>query len=136
MKLNEAYSVFREIRKKIAKLESRYGLEDEYEHDLTNSEESFKHDIAREVTSKLDDVKELLDYVEKTIVAEGRLEKNDNDRYEVQGREITSSMVIDVFDEEFDRYERSAIEHHSDGYYAVALGKDVDLQGVQARVRQ
>ena len=90
------------------------------------------------VMMKLDDVNDSLNYLNRPIRREGRLYKNDNGRYECDGYELTSGSGVEilVYEEYEERYGWLAtrIEHNGRDYYAVGK-RDLDLEGVKARIR-
>lgn len=136
MKLEEAYKVFSEIKRSISKLEGRYGeLQNEFEYDSENPEEKFKDLIAYEIVNNLEDINSLLKWIEKPVIATGKLIKNSNGRYEIGDRELTSGSTLDYYDE--DRgWVKTRIEHNGTDYYIVSRGRDEYIDNVLVRVRE
>lgn len=145
MKLEEAYKVFAKIQQAMGGVkESSWGSEDfvdEFDYDLEDVEERYKNKLAMEIMDKLGDIEDLLDSATKPIKAEGKLVKRSDGRYEIQGTDeyFSSGKPLEVYryDEFDERYEwvKSRVEHSNGDYYIVALGKDVEIEGLKVRVR-
>lgn len=137
MKLNDAYKIFNEIEESISKLKDRYGnFPDEFDFDYEDLDQRFKHNAALSVVDGLEDVFNLLKWVEAPIIAEGRLTKNQNDRYEVQGHELSSGHRLDYFDENHDEWVFSRIEHNGKDYYIYHKGKEENIENTLVRIRK
>lgn len=92
MELRLALKVLEEIENSISKLEDRYGsLPDEFEYNYDNPEEKYQHDTVSTIVSKLVDVQKQIKWMNKLVISEGVLVKNNNNRYEIQGTEIEFS---------------------------------------------
>jgi hypothetical protein len=75
----------------------------------------------------------------RRVLIEGHLLKNERGRYELCGREFTSGSLIDVWCEDPDMkdggyYISSRIEHRGDNYYCVDMPY-IKLEGLKARYR-
>lgn len=86
---------------------------------------------------KLDDVSRELEYLAKPIRDCGHLQRGDNGRFELNGREFTSGesieiLVVDPDGEDPAYWLHTRIEHDTD-YYAVAGHRRLD--GLMARYR-
>lgn len=134
MKLNEAYQIFSNIKSEISKLEDRWGyLPDEFEFNYEDTDEQFRHNTARSITDKLGDIKSMIEWLDKPIRAKGYLHKNSNGRYEIDGIELTSGHPLEAWDNRFEEWIRTRIEHHTD-YYIYHL-KSQDIQDTLVRIR-
>lgn len=134
MKLNEAYQIFSRIESEINKLADRWGhLPDEFEFNYEDPDEKFEHTTALSITDKLGDIKYMLELINKPIRAKGYLQKNSNGRYELDGIELTSGSPIEAWDQEYEEWIATRIEHRED-YYIYHL-KDQDPQATLVRIR-
>ena len=134
MKLNEAYEIFNRIESEIRKLEDRWGnLPDEFEFDYDNPDEKHKHNVALSLVYKLDEIKSTLEWMRKPVRAEGYLQRNSNGRFELDGIELTSGSPIDAWDEEYEEWITTRIEHHED-YYIYHL-REQDPQDTLVRIK-
>ncbi|WP_210469087.1 DUF5348 domain-containing protein [Sporosarcina sp. 6E9] len=75
----------------------------------------------------------------KEIQLEGYLRKNERGRYELNGFELTSGGLIDIWREDLEMkdggyYVLSRIEHHATDYYCVDMPEAM-LEGLKARYR-
>ncbi|WP_010676340.1 DUF5348 domain-containing protein [Bacillus timonensis] len=137
MKLETAYQVFNEIKRSIKNLENSNGyLSDEFEYNCNDAEEKYMYNISRSIVDRLDAVQTLLNWIEKPVIAIGRLTSNQNKRYEVGGKELTSGHPIDVWDDEWDEWVYSRVEHNGHDYYIVSFGRDEKIEGMSVRLRQ
>ena len=90
------------------------------------------------IVDNLEKAREKISYLSKPIVAQGFLMHNDLKRYELpNGKYLTSGSVCELLVTEMDgqRWIYTSIEHNGDDYYSTALGKDVSINGMMARVR-
>lgn len=136
MELKLALKVLEEIENSISKLEDRYGsLPDEFEYNYDNPEEKYQHDTVSTIVSKLVDVQRQIKWMNKLVISEGVLVKNNNNRYEIQGTEIefSSGSPLDVWNNEWNQWETSRIEHNGEDYYIVSLGKNKPISGLKVR---
>ncbi|WP_353056524.1 DUF5348 domain-containing protein [Sporosarcina luteola] len=79
----------------------------------------------------------LSSFLNKKVLIEGHLLKNDRGRYELCGREFTSGSLIDVWREDpvikdGGYYISSRIEHRGGDYYCVDMPY-IKLDGLKAR---
>lgn len=90
------------------------------------------------VTYKIDEVFRDIKYLQKEVVAEGNLYLNGQDRYEIDSSHyLSSGSVCEILIDADSRWVKTSIEHdYERGYYAVALGREVALEGLRARVRR
>lgn len=91
-----------------------------------------------QIGEHLRDAARRIQYLDREIIAEGILYKNDAGRYAIdESHYFTSGSPIEVlvFDEDYgNRWISTRVEHKDDDYYAV--GVPVKLGGLRARVRQ
>lgn len=133
MDLKKAYEIFDNIEREINKMSNPYGnMPDEFDHNYDDEEERFKHNQALLIVDRLDDIKRSLDWINKPIIAEGRLYKNSNGRYELEGIEITSGRPIEAWENDYG-WIRTRIEHSED-YYIYDL-KEQDINNTLVRIR-
>lgn len=141
MKIEQVEAILRRIQGNMEGLKEYGGMIDEFDYDRENPEEHFKASTIRQVLDKLGDIQWELEWLDKPIIAEGVLMKNENGRYEIEGTgvEFTSGRPLDVwhYDDWKEEYEwtRSRVEHGNDDYYIVALGKEVSIEGLKVRNR-
>ena len=139
MRLEDAYSIFKEIERSVGKLKDRTGyLPDEFDYNTDDLEERYEHDMALVALNKLGDVVSILEWINKPVKREGYLTKNPSTgRYEFEGTDIyfTSGEPLDVWDEDWESWHHSRVEHSNGDYYIVALGKEKPIEGVKVRVR-
>lgn len=117
--------------------------------DRTNAEELFLTDELYGILDRLSDISHTLNYLDRPVKAEGRLHKNSNGRYELNGHEFSSGCGIEYLADddrhmtydESDEYVSvpywcsSRIEHDGNDYYIVGASKDLELEGLQVRYR-
>lgn len=102
-------------------------------------EELYETSKLYEVSERFDEAVRLIKQMNKPVLAEGYLTKNENGRYSIGSVEFTSGSTIELWEED-DYYScggywiTTRIEHSGD-YYAVALGKDISLEGKRARAK-
>lgn len=133
MDLEKAYDIFSNIKREIDKMANQYGnLPDEFDHNYNDEEERFKHNQALLIVDNLHDIRSSLDWMNKPILAEGRLFKNSNDRYELDGIELTSGQTIEAWANDYG-WIITRIEHRGD-YYIYDL-KDQDINNTLVRIR-
>ena len=136
MELKLALKILEEIENSISKLEDRHGyLPEEFEYSYDNPEEKYQHDTVRSVISQLADVQTQIKWMNKSVISEGILVKNNIDRYEIQGTEIefSSGSPLDVWNNEWNQWETSRIEHNGEDYYIVSLGRNKPISGLKVR---
>lgn len=93
--------------------------------------------ILYQVQDKISDAYYLLKNLDKPVRAEGRLEKQSNGRYQVDGVELTSGSYVEFFDDDEDGgcYVPSRVEHNGEDYYIVALGREKSIKGLRVRIK-
>lgn len=136
MELKQALKVLEEIEHTISKLEDRYGkLPEEFEYDYDNPKDKYQHDAVLSIVSTLEKAQRQIKWMNKPILSEGILVKNQNDRYEIEGTniEFSSGSPLDVWDEEWGQWETSRVEHNGGDYYIVSLGRERPIAGVKVR---
>lgn len=81
-----------------------------------------------------------LRYLQKKVRYEGRLHVNGNGRYELDGYELSSGSVVEVWAERYDepaQWHIVRIEHsHQHGGYYAYQWPELKLDGLKARVRR
>lgn len=142
MNTNEAYSRLREVVRTIRKnfMEDGY-MVDPHEIELANDldpNEQQLHSEMHGALSSLETVCELLVYYDMPVLATGKLQRNNNGRFELGGVELTSGAPVEllVYDPEWDKaphWVRTRIEYDTD-YYAVY--QHMSLEGKTARIRK
>lgn len=141
MNIEQVGSRLKVIQNKLEELKEHGGVINELEYDRENPEQSFKAENYLRALDMLGDVDAILEWLEKPIVAEGLLVKNENGRYEIDGTgvEFSSGRPLDVWHyddwKEKGGWTRSRVEHGNGDYYIVALGKDVPIEGLKVRTR-
>ena len=138
MKLDYAYTVFQNLETTISKLKEDGYLVEELEHDRNKPEDVYKKDMALALLAELEDIQSLLKWMNLPVAADGKLQKNGLDRYEISdtGIELTSGDRVDVYDSEREEWVHSAIEHNTSDYYIKALGRDIRIDGVHVRIKR
>lgn len=109
----------------------KYG-ELDTEYDREDPEEVMLWSEFSTILMKLDEVSRDLSYLDRPIRRKGKLRKNSNGRYECDGYELTSGSGVEILVD--GEWLITSIEHNGRDYYAVAC-RDLDLDGVEARVR-
>lgn len=139
MKLERAYELFEELQGTIRKFEDRGGsMPEEFDGvDYDNPDDVYRHNTARVAVDMLDSVSRLIDWANKPILAEGRLTKNSEGRYEIEDTDIyfTSGSLLDYWDEEDEEWCSSRVEHNGQDYFVVLLGREKNLEGVKVRAK-
>ena len=109
----------------------KYG-ELDTEYDREDPEEVMLWSEFSTILMKLDEVSRDLSYLDRPIRRSGKLRKNSNGRYACGGYELTSGSGVEILVD--GEWLITSIEHNGRDYYAVAC-RDLDLDGVDARVR-
>lgn len=137
MNYDELKSAFSSLRNQLERFESRVGYDAENLDAPDDANGRQLHGTARKIVDQLYDIKWELAYLEKEILREGPLVKHSNGRYSCgpDGMELTSGSGIEVYIEEDEAWELSAVEHNGTDYYIKALGVDAPINGVLTRVR-
>lgn len=135
------HSVLR-IRKPVGQFidNSNVMIENTDPNNLT-ADEAFQFQMVYRVNNYLTSAIKLVEQMDKEVIAQGYLYKNKNDRYEVQGCELTSGEPIEIWNEKPDYKENgyyvfTRIEHNGKDYYAVDLGENHSLEGKKVRIRR
>lgn len=118
-------------------LEMYKDVEDNTNQSALSVEERSDFNLLYQIQDKIGDAYFLLDKLNKDVKAAGYLEKNVNDRYEVNGMELTSGSYVEFYwaDDDGGCYVPSRLEHSGQDYYIVALGRDKLIQGLQVRIK-
>jgi hypothetical protein len=139
MKLEVAYRNLSELRRIIGNFEDQYGyLPDDFEvRDSNNDEECFRCLIALSIVSHLNEIKYILDWIDKPVKAKGYLVKDSTGRYEISNTDycFTSGYPLEVFHNEDNRWYKSRIEHNGEDYYIACLGRNTPIEGLLVRTR-
>lgn len=135
MHVNEVLEILNKMKYDLKRIHNSY---DEFEFDYNDPEERYKNTIVRKIANHTEELYYLAEWMEKPIIAEGHLTKNELGRYEIEGTSVyfTSGSPIEVWDEEDEVYIKTRIEHTDGDYYAYALGPKVKLEGLKARTRR
>lgn len=109
----------------------------DYNHD--DLDESFLKSQFSSVIDDLENVNRKLNYLSKKVVDQGFLKHNEAKRYQLpNGYYLTSGDECEILvtddDEQYWIY--TTIEHNDEDYYATALGKNVSIKGMMARIRR
>ena len=152
--IKDIMSDLKELNTSLKKIiyNSKYELYDDLsglEYDKSDADELFLLDELQLILSKIDNVSQTLNYLEKPIKVEGKLHKNSNGRYEVKGIELSSGYGIEYLttDDWHMRYDdndnyvttpywkSSRIEHDGTDYYIVGADYLDTLENVLVRIR-
>lgn len=104
-----------------------------------NADAVQKYHILHKAMEGLEEAYSSIVDLNRKVLIEGHLLKNDRGRYELSGREFTSGSLIDVWCEDSDMkdggyYISSRIEHRGGDYYCVDMPY-IKLEGLKARYR-
>ncbi len=127
----------------------KYDELSDYDIDENNPGELFKMDELQNIIKKLSDVDNQIRYINAPIRVEGVLRKNSNDRYEVNGCELTCGCRIEYLARdrrheicgsnnewvELPYWCSGRMEHNGKEYYIVGANENVILEGLRARIR-
>ena len=119
-------------------------------YDKNDAEQLFQADELKQILNKLEEVSRSLKYLKRPVVCEGRLHKNEQDRYEVGNMELSCGFgfeflcqdaVHSYYDEEQDdwvspsywRY--GTLEHNGTDYYITGTC-GITLEGLTVRIRR
>ncbi len=144
MNINDALKSVININHEIKKVlkQTEY---DQYE-DLSgltyedNAEHGFLRDELRDICNRLDEVRRIINYLNRDIEKQGILTLNQNGRYEILGtnKEYTCGSTIEfLYRDEFDGCSKwccSRIEATGGRYYIVGHNT-LELEGLDVRVR-
>ena len=108
------------------------------EFDLDDPNQIQLWDEMKHIMDRLNGIRHDVEYLNKRVIASGKLYKNSNGRYEACGREFSSGSLIEALIDDglFDspRWEVSRIEHNGSDYYLYGH-KEVNLSGLEIRIR-
>lgn len=137
MKYDELKEEFSSLLNKLKRVEDRVGYDAENVDAPSNANERQLYNTARHIVDQLYDIKWELSYLKKEILWEGTLTKQPNGRYSYDSgnSELTSGEPVEVYIEEDETWETSAVEHNGNDYYIKALGTDTPINGVRVRGR-
>lgn len=138
--LKELIAISKELGPRLNRFYSKYQKLEEYTVPARlSAEERYQFMLLYQVADKLEDAELLIHKMNKEIMYEGRLMKNGYGRYEVEGFELTSGAPLEVWyedeDEEPGYYVPSRLEHSGGDYYIVALGREINIEGVLVRIK-
>ena len=124
------------------------GLSD-YDIDRNNPGELFKMDELQNIMGKLADIESQIRYINAPVRVEGELHKKSNERYEVNGCELTCGCRIEYLrrDRRHETYSnnewinlpywcKGRVEHNGKEYYIVGADENVILEGLRVRIRK
>ena len=141
LSLDDCKAEFNKVKREIERLLKRFG--DDADNLVINREdldEVFMRDQYQELSYKLNDVLDRLNYLSKPVVEQGHVQRNEQGRYELpSGTYLMSGSTCEILyysrDTEEDSWIYTTIEHNGDDYYATSLGKSHPLQGMMVRIR-
>lgn len=111
-------------------------LEDNTNRSLLTEEERYQMHVFNQTERSINVARRLLEGIDKEIKVEGNLEKNHNDRYQVEWLELSSGSKVEVWSDDSDCYlPPSSVEHHGSDYYIEVFGKDTNIEGRRVRVK-
>jgi len=124
------------------------GLSD-YDIDRNNPGELFKMDELQNIMGKLADIESQIRYINAPVRVEGKLHKKSNERYEVNGCELTCGCRIEYLrrDRRHETHSnnewinlpywcKGRVEHNGKEYYIVGADENVILEGLRVRIRK
>ncbi|MFC5591702.1 DUF5348 domain-containing protein [Sporosarcina soli] len=106
---------------------------------ILTADEIQKYHTLFQAMKGLEDAYSSIVDLSRKVLMEGYLQKNERDRYELCGQELTSGSSVDVWREDPDMkdggyYVSSRIEHRGGDYYCVDMPY-IKLDGLKARFR-
>ena len=113
-------------------------MEESTDRYALNAEEEYIFTMLYGAVNHIDKAVAILEQMERPVLAEGYLEKNRYGRYELNGYELTSGHLIELWIEDNEYKEGGSwfstrIEHNGEDYYAV--GSKALLEGLKARLK-
>lgn len=140
VKVNEVINNLQKFDREIESILKTVGGSycDYIEYDHEDLEERFLRDEVCKIVENLENAKDKISYLNKSVVTQGFLSLNDQKRYEFpNGEYLASGSVCELLvTEKYDQYwVYTSIEHNGDDYYSTVLGKDVSINGMMARIR-
>lgn len=144
MKLDELRKELNLLNGRVKEVLKKSGYEDygdvEVDFNPDNPDEVQLAVEYRSIVGKLDELSHALSYFMRPVAREGKLYMNQNGRYELDGKELTSGSGVEVllYDECMERWEwyASRIESKPDGAYYLVGKSTLKLEGVTARQRE
>lgn len=144
MKLDELRKELNLLNGRVKEVLKKSGYEDygdvEVDFNPDNPDEVQLAVEYRSIVGKLDELSHALSYFMRPVAREGKLYMNQNGRYELDGKELTSGSGVEVllYDECMERWEwyASRIESKPDGAYYLVGKSTLNLEGVTARQRE
>lgn len=114
-------------------------LEYETSQDALSPEQRLEYEQLLGIGARLEETLTRWKYLQKPVVAEGFLRKNERGRYEIDDRfEFTSGQSIEVLisDPDFDEtaWVKTRVEHNGQDYYLVGYD-EIPMAGLMARER-
>lgn len=128
--------VFNKLLPTLKHISNEYhDLEENTDHTILNAEETYEYNMLYRIHNHLGEAIKLIEQMNKPLKSEGLLYKNHNDRYEVNGYELTSGSPIEIWLERegIGYWYYTRIEHRNGNYYAVDL--DEELAGKKVRIK-
>lgn len=109
---------------------------DEIEYDYSNKNERFEASQIMGILENLNDALQDLKYMNRPVLAEGKLKKRTDGRYEIAGTDFyfTSGSTVEIWESEDEYYYKTTIEHRNGDYYAVNVHEPT-LENLTARIR-
>lgn len=109
-------------------------------HDPDDLDEVFLFEQLYHIMEDLYEVQYKLEYILKPVIEQGYIKHNSLGRYELpSGHYFTSGSRCEILYTNKDTGEQywviTTIEHNGEDYYARALGKDKDINGMLVRIR-
>lgn len=121
----------------------------DYDIDENNPGDLFKMDELQKIMARLADIESQIRYINSPIRVEGELHKKSNERYEVNGCELTCGCRIEYLrrDKRHETYSnnewinlpywcKGRVEHNGKEYYIVGADENVILEGLRVRIRK
>ena len=111
---------------------------DDIEYDSNDLDDAYLFTQFQYLTKYLVNANSLMDYLSKPIIEQGFLKHNQHKRYELpSGNYLTSGSECEILytDEDEQEWLYTIIDHNGEDYYAFALGENVSLNGMMARIR-
>lgn len=139
--LNDTKSMYNNLNGEIKQLINILGYECEnIQFDRNNLDEMFYKDQYHRLAEKLEEIENRLSYLQKPVLEEGYIRQNESGRYELpSGTYLTSGNVCEILVNDIKLNEKhwqyTTIEHNGKDYYAVSLGKDININGMLIRIR-
>lgn len=143
MTIQDLHDQLSELNKTIGQIITRSGFDIHNDlYDLEGSSDPDSLMLREELTDvldHLDSASSILTYLNKEVIGEYTLHKNDNGRYSCEIREYTCGNRIEFYgyDDDIEKYRWriSRIEHDGSDYYIVGF-RDLPLDGLRIRIRE